>query len=155
MSAFKFIAANEGAAPVKALCQALGVSRSGFYAWASRPKSKRALEDELLTEKIKAIHEESRQTYGSPRIHAELRFRGIYVSRKRVERLMREAGLTGLFKLKRGRTTIQVPGIRTAPDLVERDFLASATSWRALRTRSGAPTSPTSAHGRAGSIWPP
>lgn len=126
MSAFRFIAANEGAAPVKVLCEVLGVSRSGFYAWLTRPKSRRALEDELLTEKIRAIHKESRQTYGSPRVHAELRFQGIFISKRRVERLMRQAGISGLFKVKRGKTTIQVPGIRTAPDLVERDFLAAA-----------------------------
>lgn len=124
MSAFKFIAANEGAAPVKALCETLGVSRSGFYAWRSRPKSKRQLEDEILSEQIKAIHEESRETYGSPRIHAELRFQGVRVSNKRVERLMREARISGLRRVKRGKTTVKIPGIRTAPDLVARDFVA-------------------------------
>src|ERR671913_1102645 len=69
------------------------------------------------------ISAENRKVYGSPRIHAELRLaHGIRVSRKRVERLMREAGISGLQRRKRGRTTISVPGVRVADDLVERRF---------------------------------
>src|SRR5204862_2155751 len=85
--------------------------------------SDRALTDAWLIEKIKQIHGDHRKVYGAPRIHADLRLaHGIRVSRKRVERLMREAGISGLQPRKRGRTTIRVPGVRVADDLVERDF---------------------------------
>jgi putative transposase len=72
---------------------------------------------------IEPIHRESRRTYGSPRVHAELRLdHDIRIGRKRVERLMRQAGLSGMIRRRRGKTTISAPGIRTAPDLVARDF---------------------------------
>jgi putative transposase len=98
------------------------VSRSGFYAWERRAPSDRVLADAWLGERVRVIHAGSRGTYGSPRIHAELRFDGVRVGRKRVERLMAEAGLSGLVKRRRGRTTIRVPGVRVADDLVGRDF---------------------------------
>jgi putative transposase len=104
------------------MCRVLSVSRSGFHAWLKRPASQRQLADARLSEQITQIHRDSRGTYGAPRVHAELRFRGIHVSRKRVERLMHKAGLSGLIRRKRGRTTIGVPGVRVAGDLVERDF---------------------------------
>jgi putative transposase len=100
----------------------LGVSRSGFHAWLARPASERALLDRELLERIRQIHADSRGTYGAPRVHAELRFQGVRVSRKRVERLMRAAGLSGLIRRRHGRTTVRVPGIRVADDLVQRDF---------------------------------
>jgi putative transposase len=100
----------------------LGVSRSGFHAWERRAPSDRELSDAWLLEKIRQIHISSRGTYGSPRVHAELRFDGIRVGRKRVERLMRRHDLSGLVKRRRGRTTIRVPGVRVANDLVRRDF---------------------------------
>ena len=76
-----------------------------------------------MTEKIKAIHAENRQVYGSRRVRAELKLgAGVMVSRKRVQRLMRAAGVSGLTRVKRGRTTIRVPGVRVADDLVERRF---------------------------------
>jgi putative transposase len=88
-----------------------------------------ALSDAWLLEKVKQIHAENRQVYGSPRIHAELRMaHGIRVSRKRVERLMRQAGISGLVNKKRGRTTIRVPGVRVADDLVQRQFRPAAAN---------------------------
>jgi putative transposase len=76
-----------------------------------------------LIERIVAIHGENRGVYGLPRIHAELRMaHGIHVGRKRVERLMRQAGVSGMVRRKRGRTTISVPGVRVADDLVQRQF---------------------------------
>jgi putative transposase len=85
--------------------------------------STRALADRRLSGRIAEIHEQSRKTYGSPRVHAELRLGdGVLVGRKRVERLMRLAGLSGQIRRRRGRTTIRVQGVRSAPDLVERDF---------------------------------
>ena len=99
------------------------MSRSGYYEWATRAPSDRALTDAWLLERIREIHAANRKVYGAPRVHAELRLaHGIQVGRKRVERLMRSAGLSGLVARKRGRTTIRVPGVRVADDLVERRF---------------------------------
>ncbi|MGH2762388.1 MAG: IS3 family transposase [Thermoleophilaceae bacterium] len=123
MTIFGFIAARKAEHSIKLMCRVLGVSRSGFHAWERREPSRRSLNDAWLTEQIARIHGESRNTYGSPRVHAELRLEhGVRVGRKRVERLMRRAGLSGQIKRRRGRTTIRVQGVRTAPDLVERDF---------------------------------
>jgi putative transposase len=109
--------------PVAVACELLGVSTSGFYDWAGRAPSDRELSDAWLVEKIKTVHAENRGVYGSRRVTAELRLgEGVVVSRKRVQRLMRAAGLSGLTKVKRGRTTIRVPGVRVADDLVERRF---------------------------------
>ena len=126
------------------MCRVLAVKRSSFYAWERRPPSNRALEDAWLSEKIKQIHQATRGVYGSPRIHAELRLtHGIRVSRKRVERLMRAAAISGLAPRKRRRTTIRVQGVRVADDLVERRFRPPAPNvlWLAdityLRTWEG------------------
>jgi putative transposase len=103
----------------------LGVSRSGFHAWERRGPSQRDLADAWLGERIGEIHRESRETYGARRVHAALRHRGVRVGRKRVERLMRLLGLSGLVPKRYRRTTIRVPGVRVADDLVDRDFAAS------------------------------
>ena len=141
---FGFIAAKKTEHSVKTMCRVLEVSRSGYHAWARREPSSRALEDERLTGRIREIHRENRKVYGSPRIHAELRKAdGVRVGRKRVERLMRQAGISGIVKRRRGRTTISVPGVRVCEDLVDRAFLASAPNrlWVAdityLRTWEG------------------
>ena len=127
MSAFRLIAAEKANHPVSVLCEQLGVSRSGFHAWERRAPSDRRLADAWLLEQIKEIHEANRRVYGAPRIHAELRLaRGIRVSRKRVERLMSQAGISGLVPKRRGRTTIRVPGVRVADDLVDRRFRPEA-----------------------------
>jgi putative transposase len=109
-----------------------------------RLEEDRALTDAWLLEKIKEIHADNRQVYGSPRIHAELRMaHGIRVGRKRVERLMRQAEISGLVNKKRGKTTIRVPGVRVADDLVDRPFTSPAPNvlWIAdvtyLRTWEG------------------
>ena len=106
------------------MCRVLKVSTSGYYAWRRRPPSKRAQKDAMLTGKIREIHDRSRGTYGSPRVHAALRDEGIRVGKKRVARLMKEAGLRGVSRRKRPSTTIREEGARPAPDLVERDFTA-------------------------------
>jgi putative transposase len=118
----RFICAEKANHSVVDLCRILGVSRAGFYAARGRPLSRRALEDERITEAIREIHAESRGTYGAPRVHAMLARRGIRVGQKRVARLMRREELSGLIRRKRGRTTIRVPGIATAPDLVRREW---------------------------------
>ena len=122
MSVFRFIAAERANHHVKTLCRVLGVSRSGFHAWAVRAPSRRAREDALLLERIRELHAACRRTYGSPRIHRDLRADGVAIGRKRVERLMRTDRLSGVVKRRRGKTTIRVPGVRVADDLVKRDF---------------------------------
>ena len=141
---FRFIAAKKAEHSIKTMCRVLGVSRSGFHAWQSRPPSARQVDDERLLERIREIHAENRSVYGSPRIHAELVLGdGERIGRKRVERLMRQAGICGLVAKKRGKTTIRVPGVRVCDDLVARAFLAAAVDrlWVAdityLRTWEG------------------
>jgi putative transposase len=119
---FRLIETKKAQHPVSLLCSVLGVSRAGYYAWKGRSVSPRARRDGELLALIREIHDESESSYGWPRVHAELRARGVRVSRKRVARLMRTAGLSGLLVRRRGRTTIRVPGVRPAPDLVGRDF---------------------------------
>src|SRR5207245_5001810 len=86
---FRFIAAEKAVFPVRVLCRTLQVSRAGFYAWQARPPAPRTRADERLGLEIAAIHAETRQRYGSPRIHAELGERGCRTARKRAARLMR------------------------------------------------------------------
>jgi putative transposase len=119
---FRLIDAKRAQHPVSLLCSVLGVSRAGYYAWKNRPACARRRRDEVLVEEIRQVHDESQGTYGWPRLHAELRHRGVRVSRKRVARLMRQAGLSGMVRRRKGRTTVSVPGIAVAPDLVRRDF---------------------------------
>jgi len=104
------------------MCELLGVSRSGYYAWRDRGPSARGRRDEELTEMIEQIHSDSRGTYGSPRIHAELKAAGEAVGQKRVARLMREAGIEGVTRRSTPTTTIRTQSDRKAPDLVDRDF---------------------------------
>ena len=111
--------------PITTMCRVLEVSTSGYYAWLKRPHSKRAQEDEALTQQIKQIHTRSNGTYGAPRIHAALARAGTHVGRKRVARLMRAAGLQGVSRRKRYNTTQRQVNARPAPDLVERDFGAN------------------------------
>jgi len=126
---FRFIVAKKTEHSIQIMCRVLEVSRSGYHAWAIRELSARAVADRLLTGRIAVIHKQSGETYGSPRVHAELRLAdGVQVGRKRVERLMRTAGLSGQLNRRTGRTTISVPGVRTAPDLVERDFNPTAVN---------------------------
>ena len=108
------------------MCRVLGVSHSGYYAWQERRPSRRALSDAVLTERIRLIHAASDENYGSPNIHAELRDEGTCVSRKRIARLMRVAGLRGTCR-RRGFvvTTRRDKKQRPAPDLVNREFIAS------------------------------
>ena len=122
MTIYRFISAERARFAVSLLCRVLGVSRSGLHAWLHRRPSRRWVQDVRLLELIPAIHAESRSSYGTPRVHAELRARGVRVGRKRVERLMRRHRLSGLVKRRKGKTTIRVPGVRPAPDLVRRDF---------------------------------
>ena len=117
--------ANQATYPVRQLCRVLKVSPSGFYAWRDRQPSQRSVQDAVLTERIRLIHAGSDGAYGSPNIHAELRDQGSRVSRKRVARLMRLAGIRGVSR-RRGVTvtTRRDKRQRPAPDLVNRRFVA-------------------------------
>jgi putative transposase len=128
VSVFRFIAAEKACYPISLMCSVLGVSRSGFHAWEQRPPSDRDLADAWLSERIVELHRDSRGTYGARRIHAALRHRGVQVGRKRVERLMRLRGISGLVPKRYRRTTIRVPGVRVADDLVDREFTPAAAN---------------------------
>ena len=108
------------------MCRVLGVSPSGYHAWRQRPPSRRSRSDSALTERIGKIHMHSRWTYGSPRIHAELREEGIRCSRKRVTRLMQKAGIEGCHRRRSFRTTQRAAEAEPVPDLVQRNFKAVA-----------------------------
>ena len=114
---------NRARYPIAVMCRVLVVSPSGYYAWAKRPVSRRAERDAALTEQIRAAHAAARGTYGAPRLHVDLADAGIRIGRKRVARLMRNAGLTGVTR-RRSRVTTIRDGGRQAPDLVNRDFMA-------------------------------
>jgi len=118
------VKANQALYTVTTMCRLLGVSPSGYYAWLRRPRSKRAQANDALLAQIRAIHLRSRGTYGAPRVHAELLAMGRRVGRKRVARLMREAGLAGVSRRRRVCTTVRDGSGRQAPDLVQRNFTA-------------------------------
>ena len=123
---FRFVAAERAAFPVRTLCRVAGASASGFYAWLRRGPGCRARDDDGLARRIAAIFAASRRTYGSPRVHAELRAHGRRVGRKRVARLMRGMGLAARRKRRFRRTTDSAHALPVAPDLLGRDFAAAA-----------------------------
>ncbi len=126
---YAFAEAQKATHRVSAMCRALKVSKSGFYGWRGRAPSARVQADALLSEKIARIHTDSRETYGAPRIHFELRTLGVRCARKRVARLMREASLFGCGgRRRKARTTVRSQTERTppAPDLVKRNFTPEA-----------------------------
>ena len=123
MSLYRLIDEESDRQPVSRLCRTLGVTRSGFYDWQRQPLSDRALADWLLTEQIRHVFAESKQSYGSPRIYRELKLgRGIAIGEKRVARLMRQAGLVSIYSNKRKGSTTRAKEHPLSPDLVERDF---------------------------------
>jgi putative transposase len=123
VSVYRLIDERSDRWPVSQLCRALGVSRSGYYAWQASPVSDRAIADAALLAEIDQIFAQSQQTYGSPRVHAELRLgRDIRVGRKRVERLMRKAGLVAVSADRKPGSTRRDPAAVAAADLVNRDF---------------------------------
>ena len=117
--------ANQAAHSVTTMCRVLGVSASGYYAWVRRAVSARAIEDTQLVERIREFHRRSRGTYGAPRIHRDLRAAGVRVGRKRVARLLKQAGLRGVSRRKWPTTTSRATDHRPAPDLVQRQFAAT------------------------------
>jgi transposase InsO family protein len=119
---FAFILAKSAEFPVFVLCAVLAVSRSGFYAWRRRPAAARVDSDAQLAAAITSIFRRSHGAYGSPRIHAELKARGIRVSRKRVERLMQVNGLKARQKRRFRKTTDSNHSLPIAPNVLERQF---------------------------------
>jgi putative transposase len=105
-------------------CRVLGVRRQGSYEWCSGVKSPRVEENELLVKHIERIHAESRGTYGWPRVHAELTLGlGLPVNHKLIARLMREAGIQGLYRRRRRGCTVRDLHAEPYVDLVDRDFV--------------------------------
>ena len=116
---------NQAGFSVRAMCRVLDLSPSGYYAWLDREPSARAKRDEELTERIEAVWSENRRVYGRPRIYADLKEAGERVGEKRVGRLMKQAGIVGVSRRRRGmKTTQRNEDARPAPDLVERNFSA-------------------------------
>jgi putative transposase len=120
------VKANQAIYPVATMCRLLEISTSGYYAWAKRTLSRRAILDQALMGRIREFHHRSRGTYGSPRVHADLADEGWLVGRKRVARLMRVAGLRGVSPRRWTTTTVRSLEARAAPDLVKRAFVAPA-----------------------------
>lgn len=128
---FRFIAAEKDNHPVAIMCRVLGVSRSGYYAWARRPSAARDVANEVLLADIRRIHAESDGAYGKRRVTMQLRSEGQMVNQKRVERLMRLAGLQGAYvparrRQRTGDGVLGVDGVRAWPDLLQRDFSPAA-----------------------------
>jgi len=140
---YQFVAAHASEYTVTMLCRVLGLARSGYYAWRQRSLSARQERDQQLTAQIQIIFTDSRRTYGSPRIHAELQAQGVRTARKRVARLMRHAQLYPRPRRRSVRTTDSRHTDPVAPNLLARTFQAEAPNrvWVAdityLATREG------------------
>jgi putative transposase len=120
------MSANQAHFPIATMARVFGVSEAGYYAWRQRPLSAHAVADKMLLKRVRTIHASSHQTYGVPRVHAELRAGGEKHGRKRIARLMRAAGLVGASRRRTGVTTTRRDKqARPAPGLVDRNFVAS------------------------------
>jgi putative transposase len=134
---FRFIDEHQDQWPVRLLCDVLGVSPSGYYAWRSRPESARAAANRRLFEDVRRLHAQHQGRCGSPRLHVALRAEGRGVSRGRVERLMRRHGIRATASRRfRPATTDSRHGLPIAPNLLEQRFVASAPNqvWLADMT---------------------
>lgn len=127
---FRFIAAEKAHHPVSLLCRCLGVTRTGFYAWTARPESTHGRRDRKLRVAIRAVFEQHRRRYGSPRIHHELTAHGERVSRKRVVRLMQAEGLQARRRRRFVLTTNSDHGHPVADNLLARQFTAERPNQR-------------------------
>lgn len=119
---FKLIDEAKKEFPVNRLCTVLGVSQSGYFAWRSRGPSKRQLDDMILLAHIRAQFATSNETYGAPRMHAELSEDELAVGRHRIARLMRDNGLKALQKRRYKKTTDSSHGGPVAANLLDQDF---------------------------------
>ena len=127
---FAFIHTEKARCTVQALCRALDVSPSGFYAWCRQPESAHAQRDRQLRVLIRASHEASRYRYGSPRVHEDLIEQGVPISRKRVVRLMRAEGLTARVRKRFKCTTMSDHDQPVAANVLGQDFVAEAPNQR-------------------------
>jgi putative transposase len=127
---YSFIEAHRPLWRLRRMCRVLRVSRAGYFAWRRRPTSRHGDEDQALSTRIQLIHQQSRTTYGSPRVHRELQAQGMPVSRKRVARLMRESGIQVRPKARFVTTTDSKHGLPVAPNLLQQDFTATAPNHR-------------------------
>jgi putative transposase len=140
---FQFIAEHKYEYSITVLCQALEISESGYYGWKNRKASQHCREDARLAAEIQQIFLDHRKLYGSPRIHAVLKTRGMHCSRKRVVRLMQQLGLSAQVKKRRKPGTKSDPHARFAPNTLSRDFTAQQpnTKWvtdtKAVETAEG------------------
>ena len=124
---FRFIEDRRADYPVTIMCDVLGVSPAGYYAWRARPESRRSVANRDLVDDIKRVHRDTSGRYGSPRVYAELRAQGRGASRGRIERLMRRHGIRAIVaRPRRMRTTDSRHDFPIPPNLLERNFIAAA-----------------------------
>jgi putative transposase len=123
---FEFVKAHQALWPIATQCRVLEVSSSGYYAWRNRPLSMKAQGDIAIGDALEVCFERSRQTYGRPRLAADLKDAGIRTSQKRLARLMRERNIHGASRRRGFKTTVRDRFARPAPDLVNRKFVADA-----------------------------
>jgi len=127
---YQFMHQHENEFSLQRMSNVFNVSRSGYYRFIKADVSERAKENMRLLTKIKAIHADNRQTYGSPRIHAELSFQGETCSRKRVARLMKQIGLQAKMRKRFKLTTRANPKAKAASNLLQQDFTAEMPNQR-------------------------
>lgn len=137
---YEFIQAHQDEFSVQRMCNVLGVSPSGYYAWQTRPVSPGARANEKLLLQIRSIHSRSRKTYGSPRVHAELKANGVLIGKNRVARLMRADNLCGRRKKKQPRTTSSQHSYPVAPNRLNREFVATRPNEKWLADITYIPT---------------
>jgi transposase InsO family protein len=138
---YQFITDHREEFEITVMCRVLAVSRSGYYAWRKRPTSARKMADQELSQQIKEIHQQSRQTYGSPCIQAELAENGVNCGQKRVARLMRQEELWAKQSRKfRVTTTDSAHPYPVAPNLLDQDFSASRPNEKWLTDITYIPT---------------
>jgi putative transposase len=127
---FKLVDAKKATMPIAQLCCMLGVSVSGYYAWKSREASQRQRDDLVVLAHIRGHFTCSNESYGSPRMHAELKAEGLGVGRHRIARLMRQNGLKALQKRRYKKTTDSQHGEPIAPNLLDQDFAATGPNQK-------------------------
>ena len=137
---YAFIEAHRPMWRLRAMLRSLSVTKSGYFAWRDRRESPRVSEDRALTVRIAAIHASSRETYGSPRVFQEMKASGTAISRKRVERLMREAGIRPNPPRRFVVTTDSNHELPVADDLLKQDFTSSAPDQRWVTDITYVPT---------------
>ncbi|MBU0702761.1 MAG: IS3 family transposase [Chloroflexi bacterium] len=137
---FQFIEDYRGELPVNRMCEVLKVSRSGYYAWHTRPPCEREMANQELLEQIKIIHRDNDETYGSPRIYHALLALGRKCSENRVARLMRRNDIRAKHKRRFKATTKRNKAHAVAPNLLERDFTAEQPDQKWLTDITYIPT---------------